>query len=196
VSVSLQLSLYNIILTITFLTGVGNHWCHCYNLRIFIHFFPVGFLYPHQIERNLLDIFYILILHIFFLPDCRVIKCLSFHLSSSAISLLFEFKFSNKHVFQSNNQFQIDEIKRRNKSLQECTFFDLNIEFFPYYMENSHTLHIHSIFFVFDCWFEWLDLELLCSCSRYFNIDIFVKHHWNVVELSSIHFFTAIDLQL
>ena len=167
-SISLEFSLHDIILTITFLAGVGNHRCHFYNLDIFVHFFPIRFLYPHQIKRNLFDISYIFIRHILFLPHCWIITCPRLHLSQRpylclssslylslpAIFFLLEFKFSHKQVLQSDHKFQFDKIKRRNKSLQKRTLFDLNIELLPYYMKNSHTFYIRSIFFVLDLRFE------------------------------------------
>lgn len=99
-------------------------------------------------------------------------------------------------MIQGNQEFQVDEVEWSKKGLEKLTFFDFDVELLSDNVKDPNALSIDSFLFVIYTCFERLYLELLSSSSRQFHVYIFIEHDWEIVEISTLHFFPAVYLEL
>ena len=181
VRVGLQLRLHHVVLAVTLLAGVGDHRRSGQHLRVLLHFVAVRLLNTQQVERHPFDVFDVWLTEVFALlgREC----------------LIFKLEVPDVHVFQSDQQFEIDEVERRKEVLVQPITRYLHVELLPYNMEHPYPRHRLYVLPVSHRSLKRLDLVLASTRGRQLNVPVLVEHHRHEVMVLSFDPLPPIVLQ-
>ena len=113
-------------------------------------------------------------------------------LASLNIPFPLKLKFRSIHMFQRDDKFQVNEIKRSQKIINGIVNLNFNCKLFPESMINPHPFPRQMILLIFNWSFERLDLKLFSPRGRDLDIIIFIEQQRDIVIIPSFHLFPSV----